>query len=110
MFTNEPERLLTTGEVAELFGVDRKTVPRWEQCGNLHARRTLGGHRRFLESEVYRLLWGPRDEEALGGGGLAIACEKGRSSGGLGLLQQPCVCCTTSSRFDVVGRREAPIV
>lgn len=77
IFTNEPERLLTTGEVAELFGVDRKTVARWEQSGKLHARRTLGGHRRFLESEVYRLLWGPRDEEALGGGGLNIPDEKG---------------------------------
>lgn len=63
IFANDPDRLLTSGEVANLFGVDPKTVTRWEAAGKLHARRTLGGHRRFLESEVYRLLWGPRDDE-----------------------------------------------
>ena len=48
--------LLTPGEVAVMFRVDPKTVTRWAQAGKLSAVRTLGGHRRFLESEVMELL------------------------------------------------------
>ncbi len=50
------QSLLTPGEVAVLFRVDPKTVTRWAQAGKLSAVRTLGGHRRFLESEVRQLL------------------------------------------------------
>ncbi len=50
--------LLTPGEVAVLFRVDPKTVTRWAQAGKLSAVRTLGGHRRFHESEVRQLLQG----------------------------------------------------
>lgn len=46
------DALLTPGEVATLFRVDPKTVTRWAKAGKLNAIRTLGGHRRFLESEV----------------------------------------------------------
>ncbi len=49
-------RLLTPGEVAELFRVDPKTVTRWAKAGKLSSIRTLGGHRRYWESEVRRLL------------------------------------------------------
>lgn len=55
---NEPERLLTPAEVAVLFRVDPKTVTRWAQAGKLSSIRTLGGHRRFRESEVRALLAG----------------------------------------------------
>lgn len=44
--------LLTPGEVASMFRVDPKTVTRWAKSGKLNAIRTLGGHRRFRESEV----------------------------------------------------------
>ncbi|MDQ6897236.1 MAG: BldC family transcriptional regulator [Actinomycetota bacterium] len=57
--TVEHERLLTPAEVAAMFRVDPKTVTRWAQAGKLTAIRTLGGHRRYRESEVSRLL-GPR--------------------------------------------------
>lgn len=50
------EQLLTPAEVAERFHVNPKTVTRWAREGKLTARRTLGGHRRFLDSEVTRLL------------------------------------------------------
>ena len=50
------ERLLTPAEVAALFRVDPKTVTRWAQSGKLSFIRTLGGHRRYLESEVRMLL------------------------------------------------------
>jgi excisionase family DNA binding protein len=50
------EALLTPAEVAALFRVDRKTVTRWARAGKLTSLRTLGGHRRYRESEVRDLL------------------------------------------------------
>ncbi len=52
----EPEKLLTPSEVAAIFRVDPKTVTRWAKVGKLSSIRTLGGHRRFRESEVQDLL------------------------------------------------------
>ena len=53
-----PEALLTPSEVATLFRVDPKTVTRWAKAGKLSSIRTLGGHRRYRESEVRELLAG----------------------------------------------------
>ena len=50
------ENLLTPSEVATLFRVDPKTVTRWAKAGKLTAIKTLGGHRRYRESEVKALL------------------------------------------------------
>jgi excisionase family DNA binding protein len=50
------ERLLTPAEVAAMFRVDPKTVTRWAKSGKLSSIRTLGGHRRYWENEVRRLL------------------------------------------------------
>jgi excisionase family DNA binding protein len=52
----EQEVLLTPAEVATLFRVDPKTVTRWAKSGKLTSIRTLGGHRRYKESEVKALL------------------------------------------------------
>ncbi len=52
----QTQALLTPAEVAGLFRVDPKTVTRWANSGKLTSMRTLGGHRRFLESEVLNLL------------------------------------------------------
>ena len=52
----EHEILLTPAEVAKLFRVDPKTVTRWAKAGKLTAIRTLGGHRRYRQSEVQNLL------------------------------------------------------
>ena len=52
----ETEKLLTPSEVASLFRVDPKTVTRWAKAGKLTSIRTLGGHRRYRESEVRNLL------------------------------------------------------
>jgi excisionase family DNA binding protein len=52
----ETEALLTPAEVAGLFRVDPKTVTRWANSGKLTSLRTLGGHRRYHESEVRYLL------------------------------------------------------
>jgi len=53
---SEQEILLTPAEVASLFRVDPKTVTRWAKSGKLTSIRTLGGHRRYKESEVKALL------------------------------------------------------
>ena len=54
----QAETLLTPAEVAALFRVDPKTVTRWAKAGKLTSIRTLGGHRRYRESEVRALLTG----------------------------------------------------
>lgn len=55
---NDSEPLLTPAEVAAMFRVDPKTVTRWAKAGKLSSVRTLGGHRRYLASEVKALLDG----------------------------------------------------
>jgi excisionase family DNA binding protein len=52
----QTEILLTPSEVAKLFRVDPKTVTRWAKAGKITAIRTLGGHRRYRQSEVLVLL------------------------------------------------------
>jgi excisionase family DNA binding protein len=47
---------MTPAEVAALFRVDPKTVTRWADAGKLTAVRTLGGHRRYRQDEVQKLL------------------------------------------------------
>jgi len=54
----DTEALLTPAEVATMFRVDPKTVTRWAKAGKLTSIRTLGGHRRYRESEVRQLLAG----------------------------------------------------
>jgi excisionase family DNA binding protein len=56
--TPEAEPLLTPAEVATMFRVDPKTVTRWAKAGKLTSIRTLGGHRRYRETEVRALLAG----------------------------------------------------
>ncbi len=46
-------RLLTSGQVALVFGVDPRTVRTWDR--RFTVTRTLGGHRRYRESEVRAL-------------------------------------------------------
>lgn len=53
---NAKETLLTPAEVAAMFRVDPKTVTRWAKAGKLSSIRTLGGHRRYKESEVQGFL------------------------------------------------------
>jgi excisionase family DNA binding protein len=60
------ERLLTPAEVASLFRVDPKTVTRWAKAGKLTSIRTLGGHRRYKESEVRQLLKATNPSESGG--------------------------------------------
>lgn len=52
------DRLLTPGEVAAMFSVHPRTVTVWAKAGKLTSIRTPGGHRRYREAEVRRLLAG----------------------------------------------------
>jgi excisionase family DNA binding protein len=52
----ESEPLLTPAQVATMFRVDPKTVARWAKAGRLTPIRTLGGHRRYRETEVRAML------------------------------------------------------
>jgi len=52
----QADTLLTPAEVAALFRVNPKTVTRWARAGKITAIRTLGGHRRFRETEIRRRL------------------------------------------------------
>ena len=54
----EHEPLLTSGEVAQMFRVDPKTVTTWANEGRLWCCRTPGNQRRFKESQVMALLRG----------------------------------------------------
>ena len=62
----DSEPLLTPAEVAAMFRVDPKTVTRWAKAGKLSSIRTLGGHRRYRESEVRELLSGVSTQQQTG--------------------------------------------
>jgi predicted site-specific integrase-resolvase len=55
------DKLLTPAEVGLMFRVDPKTVTRWARRGWLTTIRTVGGHRRYRETEVRALLNGTRE-------------------------------------------------
>ncbi len=57
-------RLLTRGEVAEIFRVSPSTVTRWAEAGKLPAVKTLGGHRRYQAKAVMALAQRLMREEA----------------------------------------------
>lgn len=66
--SSEQEVLLTPAEVASLFRVDPKTVTRWAKAGKLTSIRTLGGHRRYKDSEVKALLNDISGDKTMNGG------------------------------------------
>ena len=54
--TAERQELLTSAEVASMFGVDRRTVVLWAKRGRIPALRTPGGQHRFRAEEIRELL------------------------------------------------------
>lgn len=59
MVTPQPPKereILTSGEVAEKFRVDSKTVTRWAKAGRISCFMTLGGHRRYYADEIQALI------------------------------------------------------
>jgi excisionase family DNA binding protein len=56
-------RLLTEGEVADLFAVTRRTVRRWANAGELTAIR-IGGITRYRQDEVLGVIHPVNEEGA----------------------------------------------
>ena len=52
----EAPSYLRTAEVADILHVSPKTVSRWAKEGKLPFVRTLGGHRRYPDSEIRALV------------------------------------------------------
>jgi excisionase family DNA binding protein len=50
--SNGQDRYLRNAQVAEILGVNSKTIQRWTKEGKLPHLRTLGGHFRYEESEI----------------------------------------------------------
>jgi excisionase family DNA binding protein len=50
------DQLLRPREVARIFGVRTATISRWAREGRLTSTRTPGGHRRYSQDAVVRLL------------------------------------------------------
>ena len=71
-YTNN-EKLVSIGEAVEILGVARNTLRRWEDAGYLTPKRTVGGHRRYLLSDLQNLVSenSERDSDALAGAGEA---------------------------------------
>ena len=57
------ERFLLPSEAARLLGVATSTLRRWAEEGKIHSGTTIGGHRRYRESEISRLAQGLGLEE-----------------------------------------------
>lgn len=54
-----PRQVLSVQQVAQRFGVDPKTVWRWEASGALVPDfRTPGGHRRYYADKIDEMLRG----------------------------------------------------
>ena len=52
----EEDPLLSPAEVAAQFRCDPRSVTRWAKAGKIAYIRTPGGHRKYRQSEVDRLL------------------------------------------------------
>ncbi len=64
MSVREDVKLLKPAEVEDLLRVHARTVSRWGRTGWLLSVRTLGGRRRYFQSEVAALMSGESREKA----------------------------------------------
>ena len=60
------KRFLSRKDVAEIFEVSPHTVTRWAKAGKLPCVLSPTGRRRYLRSDVMRLLEGAGDGAAVG--------------------------------------------
>lgn len=69
------DKLMTPGEVGEIFNANPQSVARWADKGLVPYVRTIGGHRRYLERAVLELLRGEIPDELLAVGKAAKILE-----------------------------------
>lgn len=53
----------TTKDIAKILGVTQRTVQLWSESGKIEFRKTAGGHRRFTQDTVNKLLANQKDLE-----------------------------------------------
>lgn len=58
------DKLLSLKETEHLLNVSKSTLQRWDNSGKLIALRTEGGHRRYKQSDIERLIGENKNEEA----------------------------------------------
>lgn len=49
-------KLLSLKEVSKILNVSKLTLRQWDNCGKLKAIKTFGGHRRYNESDIQKLV------------------------------------------------------
>lgn len=54
--TEVNERYFTSKEAASMLGVSTRTIQLWSESGVLKARKTAGGHRRFKQIDIEKLM------------------------------------------------------
>lgn len=60
----ESSRLLSPAEAASRLGVATRTLANWHRAGKITAQPTLGGRRRYWESEITALAAGQAEAAA----------------------------------------------
>ena len=55
---------LRQSEVTQKYRISRDTLHLWVKVGKLSNYRTVGGHRRYVDTEIERLLLVARSSEA----------------------------------------------
>ena len=58
------DKLLSLKETEKLLKVSKSTLQRWDNSGKLKAIRTEGGHRRYKQSDIERLIGENKNEDA----------------------------------------------
>jgi excisionase family DNA binding protein len=57
------DRLLTLEETANILGVAKITLRRWDNSGKLKALRTVGGARRYSEEDINNFIKNMRKDD-----------------------------------------------
>ena len=57
------DKLLSLKETEQLLNVSKSTLQRWDNSGKLIALRTEGGHRRYKQSDIERLIGENKNED-----------------------------------------------
>lgn len=53
---NKKQELLTPKEAASLLHISTTSLQNWANLGKIKAVRTLGNHRRYLRTEIEKIL------------------------------------------------------
>jgi excisionase family DNA binding protein len=54
--------MLTVSQAADSLGICTSTLRRWEKCGKIASKRTIGGHRRY-PTNIYNQFYGIADSD-----------------------------------------------